>query len=195
MSQSATTSPPGMQGSGNGMNILVAFLHVFATSIQVFLRYDFGKRYLGVQAVLVLFFVPFFTLLFPGYDLRPLLLLWPAYLGVCGIHRVRYLLGFSKTAGGHSFYNGRPLLTHLLPRLAESWIKRFSEPALVVLAGWMVSQVNVPLGAYLSVGGISLFVMENLLAIREEQQATDLNDAVIEQQLRAERFRHTRGER
>jgi hypothetical protein len=194
MSRTATAPAPGMQDTGNWMNILVVVMQVFARSIEVFLRRDFGHRYLGLQGALVLVLVPVFSLLFPGYDLRPLLLLLPAYLFFCVIHRLRQFRVRRNVPPRHSYYNGRPLLNSLLRKLDESWIKRFCEPFLVVVAGGMVGDWNVPLGAYLSVAGICLFFVENLLAIRESQQATDLNDALIEQQLRAERFRHMRGD-
>lgn len=197
MSPTSNSTRP-MQGppdTAPAFNVVMFVLQVFATSIVVFLRHGFGSRYLGIHGVLVFILVPLFSLLFPEHDLRPLLQFLPVYLGACAMHALRRLSRRSKTRQIHSYYGGRPLLLRLLRRQNEVLVKRILEPVVVVLVGFAIAGMNLPLGMYITVAGICLFSLENIKALWEAQQVLDLNDAVIDQQQRAEWFRHIRGER
>jgi hypothetical protein len=71
------------------------------------LRRDFGHRYLKLQAGMVFLLIPFFSLLFPGDDLRPLFWFQGAYLLMLLLARLN-VAARSKQPGnpGHSRHSG-----------------------------------------------------------------------------------------
>ena len=80
---------PGMfESFRNSMGVGLFICRSFAVSIEVFLHKEMGERYLGLQAAAVLLFVPLFSLFWPGFDLRPLMLFLLAYLVMCFFSRV-----------------------------------------------------------------------------------------------------------
>jgi len=178
---------------GPNYGVVTWVMEALATSVAVFLHYDFGKRYFGSQAALVLLIVPLFALFFPHDNVGPLFGFVVVYFCAVALHRGRRLTGRTKWAG-HSYYNGRPRLADLQPTWNESFIKRIIEPIFVISVGYGISRVNVPLGSYVAVAGFCLFFMESLNATLLADRAMDLNDAVLEQQHLAERFRQTRGD-
>jgi hypothetical protein len=82
---------PGDALTRNSPAILIFICRSLATSVEVFIHRDIGERYLGTQAVAVLFIVPLFGLGREGYDLRLLLGFLPAYLVMCVIARIGML--------------------------------------------------------------------------------------------------------
>ena len=186
-----TSSTRDSQGPDYGFVTWV--MEAFATSVAVGLRYDFGKRYFGSQAALVLLIVPLFALFFPHDNVGPLFGFVLVYLCAIIFHRGRRLTGRTKWAG-HSYYNGRPWLADLQPNRKEADIKRMTDPVLAISVGFSICWLNVPLGSYVAVAGFCLFFIENLNATSLAERAMDLNDAVLEQQHVAERFRQMRGE-
>jgi hypothetical protein len=176
----------------NGINIAMLIIRAWATSLEVFLHKGMGRRYNGIQAALVLLLVPFYSLAWPHDDLRPLLWFLLAFLVMCGVTRIGSLLRRGQPC--HSFYTGWPRLMGRTRKLSEVTFKRYIEPILVLAIGFALREnVNPPLGTYLMIGAGCLFLSVSVSVIEEQVRAEDMNDAVIEQSMVAERFRGMRG--
>jgi hypothetical protein len=87
-----------------------------------------------------------------------------------------------------------PRLMKLCPRLSEITVKRFIEPLLVFLGGVFTLHVNQPLGFYWMVGAFCMFGQASQADAWAREQATNMHDAVLDQQEVAERFRGMRGD-
>ena len=101
------------------LNIVLFIIRTWSTSIEVFLRRDFGDRYLGWQAMAVLILVPLYSLGWRDYDLQWLSWFIPAYLVRCLYVRV---CAFTKRQRGeywHSYYNGWPCCLGRIPSSAS----------------------------------------------------------------------------
>ena len=94
----------------------------------------------------------------------------------------------------HSRYCGYPRLMKLCLCLSEITVKRFVEPLLVFLGGVFTLQVNQPLGFYWMIGAACMCGQASQAEAWERMQATNMHDAVLDQQEVAERFRGMRGD-
>ena len=95
----------------------------------------------------------------------------------------------------HSFYTGWPRFLGPKATISEMSMKRCWEPGILCLLGFAVRDWNAPLGTYLIFGAASLAISVGASEAVERQRALDMNDAVIDQEQTAERFRVMRGER
>jgi len=186
---------PVADGESNKLNWLSVVPEAWAISVQVFTHRRFGARYLGLQAAVVILLVPVYCMLWQHADLRPMFLYLVAYLLMCllarldgGLRRLRGELPI------HSRYCGYPRLMKLCPRLSEITVKRFIEPLLVFLGGVFTLHVNQPLGFYWMVGAFCMFGQASQADAWAREQATNMHDAVLDQQEVAERFRGMRGD-
>jgi hypothetical protein len=186
--QQETQSGP-FEDARAGLNVMTFVARVGAVSMEVFLHSQIGCRYLGLQAVAVVVLIPFFGLMWPEEDQGPLMLLLLAYLMMCAMARLGSLSRRMRGIREHSRYTGLPHLVRYFPRIPEESVKRFVEPILVAVAGACAADFNAPLEHYLYFAAGCLFVSANLDDLWLRGQSTDLSDAVIEQQLSAERFR------
>ncbi|MBL9081602.1 MAG: hypothetical protein JNK76_07335 [Planctomycetales bacterium] len=168
----------------------------FATSLEVFLHRGLGSRYLGLQAAAVLVLVPLFGCAWEGHDLTALLLFLPAYLVMCLVARGDMLRRRLRGEHCHTQYSGWPRLLKPGARMTELGCKQFCEPLLAFAAGFVVYQLNErPFGGYLMFSAVCLAISTNVDVALDRLRAENMNDAVIEQELLAERFRRMRGER
>jgi hypothetical protein len=173
---------------------LMAFLaEMLAASVLVFTRTGLGPRYLGLQAAAAVVAIPCFSVFFPYEDARPLLWFLLAYLGMCLLCRIGTQIRLARGIHVHSRYNGRPLLSRVLPWLSETAIKAAVEPASVLMLGALVAEWSLPLGSYLMLSAAGLAVSAALIAGYERQRAMDMFDAFTDQGVIAERFRQMRG--
>ncbi|HEX4488854.1 MAG TPA: hypothetical protein VH088_21440 [Terriglobales bacterium] len=159
-----------------------------ALSVEVFLHRGFGSRYIscGFFGVILMFL---FSLWFPGQNVQPLLMFAGLY-GVCWLVAVlnaliRHWRGQNNM---HSLYTGRPFLGSVLPRWKELNVKQLESLA-VVGVGFLVRQLNRPLGDYLLLAASFVFVRGYSLAAQLRNRAVQMNDSAVEQQMVAERFR------
>jgi hypothetical protein len=164
-------------------------------SVEVFLHTRMGERYADVQALAVFVLVPVFAAMWPGHDPGPLLMFLLLYMVMCLRNRVEGLASRRRPPGSHSRYTGLPRLLHRFPKHSEASFKLWVEPALVLLFGGAIAIVSAPLGTYLMAAAVGLFISVLASAAVDRQLLLDLNDLVIEQQQRAERFRAMREER
>jgi hypothetical protein len=175
--------------------VFMLLAYAWSASIEVFLRRRFGERYLAVRGPAVIPLVLLYGACWEGRDITPMLCFLAAYLVMCARARVEILARRKSGEPGHTMYNGLPRLTRFVPRWREATVKRFAEPLLVLAAGGLACAIDEPLGLYLILGSFFVFATATVGTGWDRNRVLDLNDAVIEQQWRAEQFRAIRGER
>ncbi len=175
-------------------NWLRFIVESWAVSVEVFLRREFGWNYIGAKGALVLLLVPMFMLLWPGHDLRPLLWFLGTYLVMCVVARAQAWQRRSRGDANHSYYSGRSWLMGIFRGCSEVTVKQWFEPLLVGIVAFLIGETNVPLAAYLLGSAVCLFMSTFGREQSVRQRAAAMNDAVIEQEIVAERFREMRGE-
>lgn len=171
------------------------FCRSLAASVEVFLHRGIGERYLGWQAAAVLVIVPLFGLGWEGYDQGPMMLFLMAFLFMCFCARISSIVRRVRGRPGHTFYTGWPRIMSDRAKWSEMTIKRFVEPLIVLCIGFLFLLVSPPLGAYLMTAAVGLFMSVSAIDLEDRTRALDMHDAVIHQEVVAERFRDMRGER
>lgn len=179
----------------NAAAVLALICQVLAVSSEVFLRGRFGSKYLGIHAGLAAVAILFFGVFFPHDDPQPLFRFFVAYLFMCFLCRLGGIRRALKGHREHSRYNGKPLLSMLLPRVPETTIKGMIEPALVLTVGVLFMPVSEPLGTYLLLSAIGLAGMNSMIEMHSRQRAQEMYDAFLDQRLLTERFRQLREDR
>ena len=171
------------------MNLLMVVLHIYSTSIEVFLHRGMGARYLGLQAVFVLFLVPLHTGFMRTKDpsLTGLFLL--AYLGACLGQRAIMLARQRTGEVVHSRYNGYPWLLGAKSRIDELTWKGRVEPLLVVLGGVLFACLDEGFGSFVMTAGGAMFLKNLMHQQLRSQELMDMQDSLVEQQQRAAQFR------
>lgn len=194
MQRTPSQSPPDTKAS---IGWLLFACRALAATVEVFLHRaeTFGERYLGPQvgiALLVLFFFPAF---WQGHDPDPVMWFLAAFLAACVVIRVRTQKRRSR--GGpqpHTLYSGVPHLSRIAGKMDERTVKSKLEPVLVWLTGFIVAELNRPLGAYLMLAAFGLLIATHAALALERKRALDVHDAFIDQRGVAERFRNLRGD-
>jgi hypothetical protein len=185
---------PGPREQFTGFVSWLAFgCHVLETSIAVFLRRGFGRRYFGLQALAVIPLLLIWATLWPESDSTPLLVFLGAYVMGCVVAQAESFRRQRQGEVQHSFYSGAPCVMHwpILRRgFSERAAKGVIEPVMVLIASWFVAQVDEPLGTYLMVAAVGTMLSIGLGRAAEERRLMDMRDAHIEQQNVAERFRN-----
>jgi hypothetical protein len=184
-----------LESARNGLSVGLFICRVLAVSVEVFLHKGMGERYLGLQAAAVLLLVPVYSLFWPGYDLRPLMLFLPAYLVMCFVARAGIAARLKRGEHCHSHYTGWPHGIKPGTKCSELTAKRVVEPAIVMMAGFLLRQFNPPLGTYLMFAAAGLLISVSASDAEQRTRSLDINDAVIDQEQVADRFREMRSER
>ena len=147
-----------LESARTGLAVGLFICRTFAVSIEVFLHRGMGERYLGLQAAAVLLLLPLYSLGWQGYDLRPLMLFLLGYVVMCGFARIGMLVRRSRGEHCHTHYTGWPHGIRPGAKCSELTVKRIVEPAVVMGAGFLLRQINPPLGTYLMLAAGSLFI-------------------------------------
>jgi hypothetical protein len=179
-----------MQSTANVIFLVAKTIGVMAE--VSFLRKEFGSRYLGVHAALAFPIVVIYSMVWPGYDLRPLFAYLAFYIFMCLVAKADLVARGRERRGGHSRYDGMPRLAKLFPRCGEITIKRTLEPLVVFLLSMAVMPLDRPLGCYLLFTAVALLITINTMIAFEERRAADLHDLYLEQQQIATRVRGLR---
>jgi len=172
-------------------NIVELAISGWALSMEVWLRHGFGSRYIGIQGITVIPIIIGFSMLFEGHDIRPLYYFLLGYLGMVGFRRAQMVIRVRKGERNHSRYSGTP---GLMPRWSEITVKKYVEPIFTFFTGIVICQFNAPLGAYVFIGGFMLMLAISSAERWTRQRVREMNDAVSEQEVIAERFRDLRGD-
>ena len=187
--------PDSGQQLRRGIDWVVFIARALASSLEVFLhrRGTFGQRYFGLHTAAAAGIIFVFPLFCAEHDPGPLYLFWLAFLVMClaarGSSAMRRLRsGFEE----HSYYTGYPRLMRASGRIPELQFKGIVEPGLVLVVGLFTSEISPPLGRYLIVASVGLFLSVRVTALEERQRALDLNDSMVEQRRIMERWRSMR---
>jgi hypothetical protein len=188
--------PDHRRDSDMAARLAAGMLAASAVSVEVFLRRNFGSRYLGLQALGVPLLVGFHCYLFRDGNCAPFKPFLLAYLAALVLHRLGRLRRWCQgQPEGHSRYAGDSWVPAVIPWLSDATAKWLVEPALVFAAAGAALPYSKPFAAYLLLAGVSLRALDAAGAVWRREQDRDLNDLVIEQESAAERFRRLRGER
>lgn len=177
------------------LGILRFVMRSWGTAVEVFLRREFGAEYLGTQAVGVLLLIPLYIAACERFDPRPMLVYLGVYLLLCFWHRVNVLRRSWRGEHGHRFYNGIPRLWRICPRCSEMTMKQVIEPLAVLGVGMLLMPILPSIGVFVIVGGFCSAFLNIEWNIRMQKRAKEMHDAVIEQQVIAERFREMQDRR
>lgn len=170
-------------------HIALLAARALASPLEVMLRTGFGSRYFGLPSLLALFAVPMWMLFWPEHDPRPIIGFWLLFLVMQLRARLETVRMLRRGVFVHTSFNGRSRLAAIFRRMPEVRIKGEIEPWLAVIAGMLALGFSQPLGSYLMVAGFSLGLVAGTIESVERARALSMNDARIEQQSLAERFR------
>lgn len=188
--QTPRNDAPSRPASMTLLGLVSLVARTLATSVEPFLHRRFGSRYFGIHAGCVFPAILIWCCNWRGYDVRPLLL-------YAGLYAVAVILARAETgrleAKGeviHSQYNGWPRLLSLrgFRNLREQTAKAI-EPYLMFLIGGVLITWSPPLGSYLMVAGGGLLVSIGLAETCQRVRDRDLQDALIDQRISANRLR------
>lgn len=193
MDQSSGQTPQSSDAEQT-MNIVMLFIHTYSTSVEVFLHRHMGDRYLGFQAFGVLILVPFHAYFLHEYDTSLLFMFLPVYLFTCIIQRLVMLQLRSNGVVRHSRYNGFPILLTGNSKIPELFFKHWIEPFLVLGGALLILPADRALGSYLGMAGVAMFLKGRIMSQLRRSQVQDMQDAMFEQQQRAEEFRAMSGD-
>ncbi len=171
------------------VNMLMLVISVWAISIEVFIRRNFGRRYIDFQAVLVIILVPMYSLFWRRDDPRFLTWFLGAYLLMCFRHRIAVLIRRRDREPVHSYYSGEPVFHKLHSKCDEAQFKLWYEPLLVGGIGLVLTAINKPLGVYVLLAAMCLWLLAALGKYVRAMRTMDLQDQMYEQQWQAEQFR------
>lgn len=179
--------------SRNAFVIVLFFIKVWATSLEMFLHYGKGVRYPGLAGAAVLVWVPVWCMFWEYHHPGPMFEFLFLYIVMCVIHRIASLVRFaSGKQQGHSYYSGTPLICLTNPTGSILTARRVVEPAMVAFLGCFIGPTYEPLGVYLLGGAVCLFLSNLTATAIGHTQVLDMQDAMVEQQWMAEQLRRRR---
>lgn len=187
MNMEQNTQRSFIEDAKHSANIFAFLAWVWGTSLQVFIRKNMGRRYLGWNAIFVFALIPCFSLLWPPQDTGALYLFLGAYMFMAAYRRMQSLR--VDALSEHSYYTGFPTTMKKGPNMDEVSYKLYSEPILVVIIGAMVTLFSKPLGWYIIFGGFALLIQASISKQLTDAEIMDTNDAMLDQQIVAEQFR------
>lgn len=178
-----------IQDARKGAYIGLLVSRIVAAPVEVVIRTRFGSQYFGLAALLGLFMMPAWVLFWPDADVRGLMWFWGLHVLMQFRARFEVFRMLRRNEIVHTRYNGRPRLQRLLRWMTESQVKAIGEPVFVFLCGIFMMPLSEPLGTYLMAAAFCLGLNHSVIESVERARALQLNDARIEQESIAERFR------
>lgn len=177
------------QSTPRGAHYVVFAARVLASPLEVCFRRGFGPKYFGLQAVGTLLLFPLWTVFWPTQNPAALYGFWAIVMFCFARARTQSTRMVAKGDIVHTRYNGTSRLTRFFKRLPEAKVKGTCEPACGLVAGALLMQLDKPLGSIIVVSAVAMFLVQATIEGVEQARVSDLNDALIEQQSIAERFR------
>lgn len=167
-----------------------------ATSIEVIFHdfRTFGVRYLGLNVLFTLLFIISFLCFFhPERDSwDPLMSFAGLYLYLAVLARIVAWRRASRGDSTHSFYSGAPWIMSRDNGAFELRIKLWFEPIMSSCISLFLLDLNRPLGIYLIIATACLWIVRVHSAITIRARVLDMNDAVADQEIVTDQFRHMR---
>ncbi|MCA9042355.1 MAG: hypothetical protein KDA65_18525 [Planctomycetaceae bacterium] len=192
--QQDSSRSDGIDHMGNlVIGLTFGVIRSFAVGVEVFLRRDFGARYLGTNCGGVFLLILIFIAGSEGYPTWPLF----AYLILFTYYLFKHLIqaSFRERRGIHhihQFYHGFPRLARWFPRLSEQSVKVYIEFPLMVSVASAIIPFAPLLGLYLFGGAFCSLAQLAEWNGRMNRRARQLHDSVMEQEEVARRFREMR---
>lgn len=177
------------QSAARGASYLVFAARVLASPLEVCLRRGFGPKYFGFQAVGTLLLFPLWTMFWPADDPSALYGFWAIVMLFFARAKAESTRMVAKGDIVHTRYNGTSRLSRFFKRLPEAKVKGACEPAFGLFTGAILMQLDKPLGSLIAVSAVGMFLVQATIEGVEQARVSELNDALIEQQSIAERFR------
>ena len=164
-------------------------LSVWALPLELLLHRNFGRRFIDWTALLAAIW-PFIFAKLVAPDVDPSWAMWTFWivLILAAMHKGRAIELERRGPVCHSAYCGEPWLGQLLRIDEISW-KVLWEPLACIAAGLALMNVEYSLGYFLAGSGVALRTKNWLRDHHAREALADLNDAYIDQQVLAERFR------
>lgn len=175
--------------SVKGARVLVFVARMLASPLEACLRREFGPKYFGLQAFASVVLLPLWMAFWPGRSSDGLIGFWVYVLFMFARARAESARMLRNGTNVHTRYNGWPRLSRWFPRMSEAALKAKCEPAFCFIAGILLFCVSEPLGSFVLVATVGLVLTQSTIEAVERARVTELNDAMIEQQILAERFR------
>jgi hypothetical protein len=174
--------------SGQAAGELVAgLIRATTLTLEVFLHRGIGSRcidcgFAGIPIIIV------FANIFQPSEGSPLHWFMAVY-GFLWLVKFAWSLvqRFRSRNTAHSMYSGQPWLSLLLRSWNEEYIKHL-EAIAVILLGFLIRMVNIPLGDYLIFAAVLMLVRGLRFAYLLHHRALDLHDSAIEQKCIAQKF-------
>lgn len=197
MDQNQTQTPGFVERMRGAAGWFSMVCNVLETSVIVFTRTRFGRRYFGLQAAGVIPLVLLYSLLWRGHDPTPLMGFLGLYLVALGIARAGIVRRSRQGDTTHSRYSGTPSVMAwpvFRGRLGERAAKQCVEPLAIGFVGLCCMPLNEPLGWYLVLGACGAVMSVGIARAYERSRLADMRDQYIEQRHYAERFRDGGGQ-
>ena len=159
----------------------------FVMSVVVFLRKDFGERYLSWLNILfgmtaIGFFTGIGNVIFSQNASHLSWTIELAYYGVIGLgvyHRVMIWRKNKRGAMWHSYNPGDSLIKQ--PGVSSETVAKWIEPFLLFAMAYVAEKFHdSPLRLWLTIGGFALLVHEQVSFYMQRQQFLNMRDAMIE---------------
>ena len=176
----------------NTMNLGTIVVRALAVTVEVFLHVRIGARYIGLQALVAIPGIVIFSMFWHGHDVRPLWNFLVVFMLMAFAHRLDAFRRQNLGSVEHSRYSGYPWLLAKSKAHLEGPMKQVLEPVLTAVGGVWVTEWNQPLGMYLVVAAIGLFLSNSMNKAWETVQSMDLQDAICDQRQNANRFGQSR---
>lgn len=167
---------------------VLCFIYALTSPMECILRRRMGARYVrytgyGLYAVLGL-------LLFTGmarkdvpldqrhlWNLKPVLWFLAIYAVRSAMQNLQAWWQRMYGLKEHSLYTGCPYLMYVFRWNSEKAIKCWIEPLLVCVAGYFITQINVPLGGYCALAALFMMIKSRMEFRVQRERAIDIYDA------------------
>jgi len=178
-----------IQDSLKAGRILVFVARMFASPLEACLRTEFGPKYFGFAALAALALMPLWMAFWPDKSSTPLTGFWIYVLLMFARARAESGRMLRDGTNVHSRSNGISRLSRWFPRMAEAKVKAKVEPGFCFIMGILLMYLSEPLGSFVLIATVGLVLAQSTIDSVERARVMELNDALIEQQSIAERFR------
>lgn len=179
------------------VNLVILIASFFSKTVEVFLRRDFGERYLRFEILFFTFVVLNFMTLFSN-TLNPitgmmsisggLLIFSYAFLAVGVYHKIKIIMrSYEGEIDTHSYCFGRQwgIWKRIFPddgffnKMFPLFNHRVTEPAFIFIIGLLAMAVDATLGRFIMFAGFCLMISMQLYYKMELTRFLDRNDARI----------------
>lgn len=179
--------------SENGFIIFILYiLQTITVSVEVFIRYKMGERYMTIiRSILLLFFFLLFTVsmdfFIDAFNTFLMGVFIATSLALSLVHAIKAKRRPSKNIEIHSYYNGIPLLQTLFPNQSETIVKTYIEPLFLLLLGvflFVLGRYKIypfyGIGLYITVVSLIFFVKSQIEYSIGRSRYLDIIDKKIE---------------